>query len=130
MAPNLQFRVTKPVSRITSWDEARERLNNAIKAYEHAEASLFITQAARLYVVSKATLYCRINSRCDRVSYRVSKRRLTPEEEESIKMERERERERERDLFFASIALMAWRSFWGSIKSWLLEIQLCGFHPE
>ena len=85
MAPNLQFRVTKPGSHTTSRNEARERLNDAIKAYEQAEGSLSITQAARLYVVSKATLYRRINGRRDQVSYGISKRRLTPEEEESIK---------------------------------------------
>ena len=84
MAPNLQFRVTKPGSRITSKNEARERLNDAIKAYEDAEGSLSITQAGYVYAVSKATLYRRINGRCNQVSYGISKQRLTPEEE-SIK---------------------------------------------
>ena len=69
MAPNLQFRVTKPRSRTTSREEARERLNDAIKAYQ---GLLSITQAARLYVVSKVTFYLRINSRRDQVSYRIS----------------------------------------------------------
>ena len=85
MAPSLQFRVTKPGSRITSKDEARKRLNDAIKAYENAKRSLSITQAAYVYVVSKATLYCKINGHRDQVSYGISKQRLTPEEEESIK---------------------------------------------
>ncbi len=85
MAPNLQFRVTKPGPHTTSRNEDREHLNDAIKAYEQAEGSLSITQAARLYMVSKATLYRRINDRHDQVSYRISKRRLTPEEKESIK---------------------------------------------
>ncbi len=85
MAPNLQFRVTKPVSRITSKDEARKRLNDAFKAYKNAEGSLSITQAVYVYAVSKATLYRRINGRRDQVSYGISKQRLTPEEEESIK---------------------------------------------
>ena len=67
MAPNLQFCVTKPVSHITSRNEARERLNNAIKAYEQAEGLLSITQAARLYVASKATFYRGINSRLDHI---------------------------------------------------------------
>ncbi len=40
MAPNLQFRVTKLRSRTTSREEARERLNDIIKAYEQAEGSL------------------------------------------------------------------------------------------
>ncbi len=86
MAPNLQFRVTKPESRITSKEEARERLNDAIKAYEQAEGSLSIMQARRLYVVSKATLYRRIYGRSDQLSYEISKRRLTLEEEESMKI--------------------------------------------
>ena len=85
MAPNLQFRITKPRSRTTSREETRERLNDAIKAYDQAEGSLSITQAARLYVVSKATFYRRINGSRDQVSYRILKQRLTPEEEESIK---------------------------------------------
>ena len=85
MAPNLQFRVTKPGSRITSKDEARKRLNDAVKAYEDAEGSLSITQAAYVYAVSKATLYRRINSCRNQGSYGISKQRLTPEEEESIK---------------------------------------------
>ena len=80
MAINLQFRVTKPMSRTTSKDEARDRLNDAMQACEQAEGSLFITQAARLYVVSRT-----INSRCDQVSYGTSKQRLTPEEGKSIK---------------------------------------------
>lgn len=85
MAPNLQFCVIKPGSRITSKDEARERLNDVIKAYEDAEGSLSITQAAHIYAVSKATLYRRINSRRNQVSYEISRQRLAPEEEESIK---------------------------------------------
>lgn len=36
-------------------------------------------------MVSKATLYRKINGRRDQVSYRVTKQRLTPEEEDSIK---------------------------------------------
>lgn len=85
MAPNLQFRITKPRSRLISRKEARERLNNAIKAYNQAKRSLSITQAARLYVVSKVTLYRRINGRRDQASYGIFKQRLMPEEEESIK---------------------------------------------
>ena len=69
MAPNLQFRVTKPKPRTILKDEARDRLNDAIQAFKQAEGSLSITQAARLYVVSKATLYRRINGLRDQVSY-------------------------------------------------------------
>ena len=85
MAPNLQFRITKPGSRITSKDEARKRLNDVVKAYKDAEESLFIMQAAYIYAVSKAILYRRINGGRDHVLYRISKQRLTPEEEEFIK---------------------------------------------
>ena len=85
MAPNRQFCVTKPGSRSASKDETRERLNHAIQAYEQAEGSLSITQAAKLCAVSKATLYCRINGRCDQASYGISQRKLTLEAEKSIK---------------------------------------------
>ena len=84
MAHSQQFRVTKSGSRTTLKDENRERLKDAVKAYEEAEGSLSITQAARLYVASKTTLYHRIHGRQDQLSYAVSKQRLTPEEENSI----------------------------------------------
>ena len=48
MAPTLQFCVTKPRSCITSKDEARKRLNDAVK---DAEGSLFIMQSAYVYAV-------------------------------------------------------------------------------
>ncbi len=80
-----QFRVTKPGSHITSKDENRERLNHAIQLYEQAEGSLSITKVAKLCAVSKATLYRRINSRRNQVSYGISQRKQTPKEEESIK---------------------------------------------
>ena len=73
MAHSQQVRVTKSGSRTTSKDENRERLKDAVKAYEEAEGSLSITQAARLYVVSKTTLYHRIYGRQDQLSYAVSK---------------------------------------------------------
>lgn len=41
MAPNLQFRVTKLGSRTASKDEARERSDRAIQAYEQAEGSIY-----------------------------------------------------------------------------------------
>lgn len=65
MAHSQLFRVKKSESRTTSKDESRERLKDAAKAYEEAEGSLSITQAARLYVVSKTTLYHRIQGRQD-----------------------------------------------------------------
>ncbi len=82
MAPNLQFRVIKPGSRITLINEARKR---SVKAYEDAERLLSIMQAAYVYAVSKAMLYRKINGRCNLVSYGILKQRLTPEKEESIK---------------------------------------------
>ena len=85
MALNLQFRVTKPECCINSKDKARQHLNNAIKAYKYAEELLSITQAAYIYSVLKAMLYHRINSCRNQVSYRISKQRLTSEEEKSIK---------------------------------------------
>ena len=84
MAQSQQFRVVKSGSWTTSKDENRECLTNAVKAYEEAEGSLPIIQAAKLYVVSKTTLYHRLQGRRDQLSYGVSKQRLTPEEEESI----------------------------------------------
>ena len=85
MAPNLQFCVTKPESHTSSSNEARESLNDAIRAYKQDEELISITQAAMLYVVSKGTLYRRINGRHDQVLYGISKRRLTTEKEEFIK---------------------------------------------
>lgn len=84
MAQSQQFRVVTSGSWTTSKDENRERLKTAVKAYEEAEGSLSITQAAKLYVVSKTTLYHRLQGCRDQLSYGVSKQRLTPEEEESI----------------------------------------------
>ena len=85
MALKPQFYVTKSKSRTTTKAEAKESSNDEIQDYEQAEGSLSITKAARLYVVSKATLYRRINGRRDQVSYGITKQRLTPEEEDSIK---------------------------------------------
>ena len=84
MASSQQFRVTKSGLRTTLKDEARQRLQQAVQAYEEAEGGLSITQAAWLHAVSKTTLYHRINGRRDQVSYITSKQRLTPEEEESL----------------------------------------------
>lgn len=73
------------MSRTTPKNEARDRLNDAIQAYDQAEVSLSITQATRLHVVSKATLYRKINGRRDQVLYGISKQRLTTEDEEAMK---------------------------------------------
>lgn len=69
MAPSPQFRVTKSRLHTTSKDEARQRLQQTVQAYEEAKEALFITQAAWLYAVSKTTLYNRINGRLFRVGY-------------------------------------------------------------
>ena len=84
MAPSQQFRVSKSQLQATLKDEVRQRLQQAVEAYEEAEGALSITQAACIYAVSKTTLYNRINGRRDQVSYIASKQRLTPEEEESL----------------------------------------------
>lgn len=80
MPPNPRFRVTKPGSGNSSRDEARERLKHAVEGYEKAEGSLSITQAAKLYAVSKTTLYHRINGRREQSLYGVSRQKLTLEE--------------------------------------------------
>ena len=80
IAPNLQFCITKPRSLPTLWKETKKRLNNTIKAYDQAGGLLSITQAVRLYVVSKTTLSCRINSHYDQALYEILKQRLTPKE--------------------------------------------------
>ncbi len=80
----MPFRITKPESRTSSREEARDCSKEAVQAYEDREVLLSILQAARLYVVSKTTLYNRIHGRRGQASYGVTKQRLTPEEEESI----------------------------------------------
>ena len=80
----MPFRVTKLGSRTISRDEAIDRLKEAVQAYEEGEGLLSISQAARLHVVSKTTLYNRIHGRRDQASYGVTKQRLAPEEEVSI----------------------------------------------
>ena len=81
----MPFYITKPGSHITLRDEARDHLKKILQVYEEGEGSLFILQAAKLYMVSKITLYNRINGRWDQASYSVTKQRLTLKEEESIK---------------------------------------------
>ena len=81
----MPFCVTKPGSHITLRDKARNRLKEAVQAYEEGKRLLSILQAARLYVVSKTILYNRIYGRCDQASYSVTKQRLILKEEESIK---------------------------------------------
>ena len=84
MAPQQQFCITKLGSYINSRDKTRKRLNHVIQLYKQVEKSLSITQAAKLYVILKAILYYRINSRRDQVLYGISQQKLTSEEEDSI----------------------------------------------
>ena len=81
----MSFCITKLGSRITLRDKARDRLKEMVQAYEKGERLLFILQAARLYVISITILYNRIHGRRNQALYGVTKQRLTPEEEESIK---------------------------------------------
>ena len=83
MASSQQFRVSKSRLQTTLKDETRQCLQQAVEVYEEAKGALSITQAASIYAVSKITLYNRINSRHDQVSYIILKQRLTPKEEES-----------------------------------------------
>ncbi len=73
MASSQQFRVTKSGLRTPLKDEARQRLQQSIQAYEEAEGELSTTQAACFYAVSKTMLYHKINGCRDQVSYITSK---------------------------------------------------------
>lgn len=81
----MQFCVAKLKSSTTSREKIRDDLNNAIKADKETEELLSITQAASQYLVLKPILYCRIYGRCDQVSYRILKQKLTLEKKEFIK---------------------------------------------
>ncbi len=78
MAQKSPYRVTKPGSSVTSRDANRDRLQQAVEAVTNAKGFLSITHAAKLYGVSKTTLYHQINGRRYQQSYGVSKQRLTP----------------------------------------------------
>lgn len=80
----MPFRVTKPGSGTNLSGEAKDCLKEAVQAYEEGEGSLSISQAERLYVVSKTTLYNRINGRRDQASYGVTNQILNSKEEKSI----------------------------------------------
>ena len=79
------FRITKPGSCIILRDKARDCLKEVVQAYGKGERLLSILEAARLYVVSKTTLYNRIHGRRDQALYGVTKQKLTLEKEKSIK---------------------------------------------
>ena len=59
------FCVTKLGSCITLRNKARDHLKEVVQAYKEGEQLLSILQAARLYVISKTTLYNRIYRRQD-----------------------------------------------------------------
>lgn len=73
IASNIQFCITKLKSYLISKKEAKKRLNNTIKAYNLAKKLLLITQTARLYIISKTTLYCSLNSPHDQALYEILK---------------------------------------------------------
>ena len=81
----MPFCITKPGSYTTSTDKARDRLKKVVKAYKEGEGLLSILHAAKLYVVSKTTLYNRIHGHRDHALYGITKKRLTLKQEELIK---------------------------------------------
>lgn len=81
----MSFYVIKPRSCITSIDKAKKRLKKTVQAYKEGERLLSILQAAKLYVISKTTLYNRIYRRKDQALYSITKQRLILEEKKSIK---------------------------------------------
>ena len=84
MALFQQLWVTKLRLHTTLKDEARQRLQQAVQAYEEAKGVLSITQAAWLHAVSKTTIYNRINGRRNQVLYITSKQQLMLKEKESL----------------------------------------------
>ena len=63
MAPPRQFCVTKLGWYTTSKDGVKERFKEAVQVYKEVEKSLSIWEVARLYAVSKTTLYQGIKGR-------------------------------------------------------------------
>ena len=57
MSQKLPYQVTKPRSSVTSRDTNRNCLQQVVKTFTNAEGLLSITHAAKLYGVSKTTLY-------------------------------------------------------------------------
>lgn len=57
---NMLFYITKLGSYTTLKDEAKDRLKEAIQAYEEGEGLLSILQAVKLYVIPKTILYNKI----------------------------------------------------------------------
>lgn len=68
----MPFRVTKAVPGTISRDKARDRLKEEVQAYKEEEGSLYISQAPRLYLILKTTLYDRINRHRDQALCRDS----------------------------------------------------------
>lgn len=67
MAPLRQSRVTRLGWYTASKDGVRERLKEAVQVYVEAERSLSISEVARLYAVSKTTLYHRTKGHGDQL---------------------------------------------------------------
>ena len=69
---------------ITTKDDCRERLLQAVTDVKEAIGAFSITQAAKRYDVLKTTLYNRLQGRRDQVSYIRSKQKLTLKEKASL----------------------------------------------
>ena len=85
IALNMPFWITKPGSYVILRDKSRICLKEVVQVYEKGKRLLSILQAAKLYVISKITLYNRIYGHQNQTFYGVSKQRLIPEEEKLIK---------------------------------------------
>ena len=73
MYPNLQFFIIKPKSYISLKNDAKQYLNNVIKAYKYVEKLVSIIQVAYIHLVSNVTLDCKINSCYNEVLYKIVK---------------------------------------------------------
>ncbi len=78
------FCVLKSRSDINSRDNVRDCLKEEIQAYKKRKKALSILQAVSLYVISKITLYNKINGCRNQVLYDVTKQLLTLEKKKSI----------------------------------------------
>lgn len=73
MAPSQQFRESISQLQATGKDQARQRLYQAVQAYEQAKEALSITKVPLLYAVSKTMLYNSINGRREQVLHIILK---------------------------------------------------------
>lgn len=80
----MPYEVTKPRSRKTLRDANRDCLQLAVEDVRIIESLLSIIYVAKLYSLSKTTLYHWLNGRQDQLSHGVLKQGLTSEEEKSL----------------------------------------------